>query len=79
MTCSSRDALARFLQRRLEGGHQIVRQVPDKAYGIRQHGIPHVRHVNAPQRRIGVANSWSAAYTSADVIRLNRVDLPALV
>ena len=31
---------ARFLQRRLEGGHQIVRQVPDKAYGIRQHGIP---------------------------------------
>lgn len=44
--------LPRFLQRRLKGGDQVVRKMPDKPYGIRQHRIANVRDVDAPQRGI---------------------------
>ena len=44
--------LARLLERRFKRGHQVVRQVADKTYGIRQYGFANIRHVNAAQRRI---------------------------
>ena len=44
--------LARLLERRFKRGHQIVRQVANKAYGIRQDGFADIRDINPAQRWI---------------------------
>ncbi|VAL69515.1 Uncharacterised protein [Enterobacter kobei] len=44
--------LSRLLQRRFKRRHQIVWQMADKPYGIRQHRFTHVCYVNTTQRRI---------------------------
>ena len=42
--------LTRFLQGGFKRRHQVVRQMTDKPYGIRQHGFTDVRYVYTAQR-----------------------------
>ena len=44
--------LSRLLQGGLERRHQVMRQVTDKPYGIRQHRFTDVCNVNTAQRRV---------------------------
>ena len=44
--------LARLLESRFKRGHQIVRQMTNETYGIRQHGFTNIRDIDAAQRRI---------------------------
>ena len=71
--------LDHLLQRGAESRHQRGRQIGDEADGIRE--ADPVAGGSATARKVGssVANSMSADSTLAAVMRLNSVDLPALV
>jgi hypothetical protein len=71
--------LQHLFQRGAEGGDQLGRQVRDEAHGVGQDDL--APEGSTTPRIVGssVANSMSLASTSAPVIRLNSVDLPALV
>ncbi len=71
--------LTRLLQRRFKRRHQIVRQMADKPYGIRQYRFTDVCDVNTAQRRVRGRKQLVCGIHRASVIWLNRVDLPALV
>ena len=44
--------LTSLLQSGLKRRHQVVRQMTDKPYGIRQHGFTDIRNVYSTKRRI---------------------------
>ena len=72
--------LQHFLQRGAKRRNQLRRQIGDEADRVRQHRLA-ADAAGFSARKVGssVANSMSAACTSARVRRLNSVDLPALV
>jgi drug/metabolite transporter (DMT)-like permease len=69
-----------LFERGAEGGDELGRQIGDEAHRVGQDDLAPVDG-SVEARIVGsrVAKSMSLAITSAPVMRLNRVDLPALV
>ena len=72
--------LQHLFQRGAEGGDKLGRQVGDEAHGVGEDDLARPTGSTTP-RIVGssVAKSMSLASTSAPVMRLKSVDLPALV
>ncbi len=68
-----------FIERRTERHEEVVRQVANEADRVRQDDCRAVRQMDLAQRGVQRGEQLIGGKGLAPVIRLNSVDLPALV